>query len=302
MSLAFNPQPLNAEQRELVDAHLPMVEHLVLRVSSSFPRHVDRGDLISAGMVGLVEAAMRYDEARGVPFSRYAARRIRGSVLDAVRSTDWAPRSARQLSRAADSATQELAARSGRIPTDAELAAEIGISLAELTEMRGRIQRGVIHSLEARTSGDGARIEDRLTDTSVSGPDELLEQEELKGYLRAAIEHLPERHRIVVVGHYFEQRSFEELASFLGVTPSRISQLRSDAVEMIKDGIEAQYEPPSSEKVVGRVALRQARFASEIASHSDWRSRIDKAARTFDSLSRFGIDGVEDGGSTAVDV
>ena len=292
---------MTAEQRRLVDSHLPLVEHLVLRVSANFPRHVDRSELIAAGSLGLVEAAMRYDADRGVPFGRYAARRIRGAVLDAVRSADWAPRSTRQLARQADAATQAIAARTGRTPTEAEVADEIGITESELAEMRGRVHRGVVQSLEPRSAQeDGTNPLDRLFDRSASGADETLEQEELKGYLRAALEHLPERHRIVVIGHYFEQRSFEELASFLGVTPSRVSQLRADAVEMIKDGLEAQYRKRDDSKPVGRVAIRQARFAAEIAAHADWRTRLDASARSMESIRQLGIDGLADDSDVAV--
>lgn len=291
---------MTTEQRDLVDAHLPLVEHLVLRVSANFPRHVDRSELIAAGSLGLVEAALRYDADRGVPFGRYAARRIRGAVLDAVRSADWAPRSTRQLARQSDAATQAFAARHGRTPTDEELSDELGITAAELTEMRGRVHRGVVQSLEPRAGQDeGASPIDRLFDRSSAGADELLEQDELRGYLRAALEHLPERHRIVIIGHYFEQRSFDELADYLGVTPSRVSQLRADAVEMIKDGLEAQYRPKVDAKPVGRVAIRQARFAAEIASHADWRTRLDGGNRTMESIRQLGIDGVADQAASA---
>lgn len=287
---------MNAEQQELVDSHLPLVEHLVLRASAGFPRHVDRSELIAAGTLGLVEAALRFDTERGVPFGRYAARRIRGAVLDAVRSADWAPRSTRQMARQADAATQAFAARTGRTPTDAELSDELGVSEADLQELRGRVHRGVVQSLEPRATDDEANSPfDRLIDRSASGPDEVLEQEELKGYLRSALEHLPERHRIVVVGHYFEQRSFEELAEFLGVTPSRVSQLRADAVEMIRDGIEAQYEPRDDAKPVGRVAIRKARFAAEVAAHADWRTRLDASNRSIESIRGLGIDGMDAG-------
>lgn len=287
---------MTAEQRQLVDSHLPLVEHLVLRVSANFPRHVDRSELIAAGSLGLVEAAMRFDAERGVPFGRYAARRIRGAVLDAVRSADWAPRSTRQLARQADAATQAFAARNGRTPTDEELASELGIEPAELADMRGKVHRGVVQSLEPRATDDESTSPlDRLFDRSASGADEDLESEELKGYLRSALQHLPERHRIVVVGHYFEQRSFEELADFLGVTPSRVSQLRADAVEMLKDGLEAQYKPAPEGKPVGRVAIRQARFAAEIASHADFRTRLDASNRTMESIRRLGIDGLAAG-------
>lgn len=285
---------MSAEQQQLVDSHLPLVEHLVVRASAGFPRHVDRSELIAAGTLGLVEAALRYDGERGVPFGRFAARRIRGAVLDAVRSADWAPRSTRQMARQADAATQAFATRTGRTPEDAELASEMGITEQELQDLRGKVHRGVVQSLEPRLAEeDGTGLMDRLFDRSAVGADEMLEQEELKGYLRSALEHLPERHRVVVIGHYFEQRSFEELADFLGVTPSRVSQLRSDAVDMIRDAIEAQYKPRDNSKPVGRVAIRKAHFAAEVATHADWRSRLDASNRTMEQIRRLGIDGIE---------
>jgi RNA polymerase sigma factor for flagellar operon FliA len=158
------------------------------------------------------------------------------------------------------------------------------------------VQRGVVQSLEPRGVDDeGSNPLERLFDRGAEGPDERLEQEELKGYLRSALEHLPERHRIVVIGHYFEQRSFEELADFLGVTPSRVSQLRADAVEMIRDAIEAQYRPRDESKPVGRVAIRKARFAAEVAAHADWRTRLDAQNRTMDAIRALGIDGLTGG-------
>lgn len=264
------------DRATLVRRHMPLVEHIVLRVSASFPRHVDRSDLVAAGMLGLVEAANRFEPERGVPFHRYAGTRIRGAVLDAVRGLDWVPRSTRQLARSADEAVQRLAAHEGTTPTDAEIAHEIGVSEDELRTMRERVHRGVIAALDEPGPGDGSpALTELLADRTAPGAEEQLEQQELAGYLRAALAELPERHRLVVVGIYLEGRSFEEVAALLGVTPSRVSQLRSDALDMIRDGILAQFRPRSTEKPHGRVAIRQARYASAIAEHSTWRERID---------------------------
>ncbi|HTN99815.1 MAG TPA: sigma factor-like helix-turn-helix DNA-binding protein, partial [Microthrixaceae bacterium] len=109
-------------------------------------------------------------------------------------------------------------------------------------------------------------------------PDELLESAEMHGYLRAALDSLPERLRIIVVGLYLEGRSFENLAELLGVTTSRVSQLRSDAITMIRHGIDSQFEPASTTRPKGRVEIRQARYASDIARHSDLRSRLARTS------------------------
>ena len=107
----------NQELSKLIEQHLPLVEHIVFQVAVHFPRHVDREELARAGALGLVEAARRYDESRGVPFDRFAAQRIRGAILDAVRAADWAPRSVRTLARKLESVEQRLATELGRVPT-----------------------------------------------------------------------------------------------------------------------------------------------------------------------------------------
>lgn len=265
---------MEQRRRELVEANLPLVEHVVLRVSANFPRHVDRQELLGAGMMGLVEAATRFEFDRSVPFSVFAARRIRGSVLDLVRSTDWAPRSLRQQARDAETATQELACRLGRGPEAAEVEAAMGLLPGDMAKMTERLHRSSIQALDTRLDLDSGDAVDRLADRTAPEPDEVLENEEMKGYLRAALHHLPERHRAVVVGYYLEGRSFEELATLLDVTTSRISQLRSDALEMVRDGIDAQYEPRPTGRPKGRVAIRKAGYAAAIARQSDWHNRL----------------------------
>src|SRR5215216_2125126 len=116
-----------AEQREAIEEHLPLVRHIVFQVAVHFPRHVDRGELARAGALGLVEAAQRYDGSRGVPFERFAAQRIRGAILDTLRSSDWAPRSVRTVARRIESTGQDLTSGLGRQPTREELAEAMGV-------------------------------------------------------------------------------------------------------------------------------------------------------------------------------
>jgi RNA polymerase sigma factor for flagellar operon FliA len=265
------------DKAALVEEHLPLVEHIVLRLSATFPRFIDRSDLVSAGTLGLVEAAHRFDPSVGVPFGRYAARRIRGAILDLLRSTDWAPRSVRALTRQVERAEQTLTVKNGRRPDDEELAAEVGISAAELAELRGRVQRGVVMAMDH--TGDDERRNSpaqRLYDRCATTPDESVEFAEVRGYVRDALDKLPERHRMVAIGYYLEGRSFEELAELLSITPSRVSQLRAEAVIMMRDGIETQYQrpPATPTRPVGRVARRQARYAAAIARNSSWRERL----------------------------
>lgn len=267
----------------LIEAHLPLVKHVVLQVAGHFPRHVDRHELARAGALGLVEAARRFDEARGVPFDRFAARRIRGAILDAVRAVDWAPRSVRALGRALEAAEQDLANCNGTTPTTEQLAAAMGLTEPELAVVRDRVFRSVVLALEhgvvgAGDDGENLSLGEVLADRTAAEPSEDLESRELLGYLRDAVRLLPERHRSVIVGYFLDGRSSSELAAELTVTESRISQVRSEALAMLRDGIEAQYDAPVEPAVAvsgaGRTERRRASYASAIGEASAWRERL----------------------------
>jgi RNA polymerase sigma factor for flagellar operon FliA len=261
----------------LVEEHLELVRHVVMQVAVHFPRYVDRQELARAGALGLVEAARRYDPSRGVPFDRYAARRIRGAILDSVRAADWAPRSVRTLGRKLEQIEQQLAAAGGEPATSGGVAAALGLSEKELHRLRDRVFRSVVLALEhvvADADAEGLTLVDVLADRTAVEPAEELETRELLGYLRDAVSLLPERHRIVVVGYFLEGRTSLELATLLGVTESRVSQIRSESLEMLRDGIEAQYSSVDEPAGEGRAARRRADFATAIGGASVWRDRL----------------------------
>ena len=261
-----------------IEHHLPLVRHIVFQVAVHFPRHVDREELARAGALGLVEAARRYDEARGVPFERFAAQRIRGAILDAVRAADWAPRSVRNLSRRLEQVEQQLATELGRVPSLREMADALGMTAEDLARLQSRMFRSVVLALEHEVTDEideELTLVDVLRDRSTLEPLEELESRELRAYLRDAVHLLPERHRLVIVGYFLDNRSSQELARFLGVTESRVSQLRSEALQMLREGIEAQYELAVPCDPRGRVARRKARYATAIGGASAWRNRID---------------------------
>lgn len=269
------------ELSQRIEQHLPLVKHIVFQVAVHFPRHVDREDLARAGALGLVEAARRYDDDRGVPFERFAAQRIRGAILDAVRAADWAPRSVRTVARRLEAAEQRLASQLGRVPSSAEMAEELGVTKAELDRLQDRMFRSVVLALEHEVTDDSDEdltLVDVLIDPNSIEPLEEIETRELLGYLRDAVDLLPERQRLVIVGYFLEGRTSQDLARFLGVTESRISQLRSEALEMLREGIECQYgaeAPADPTTASGRVARRKAGYAHAIATASPWRERID---------------------------
>lgn len=269
------------ELSQRIEQNLPLVKHIVFQVAVHFPRHVDREDLARAGALGLVEAARRYDAERGVPFERFAAQRIRGAILDAVRAADWAPRSVRTLARKLEHVEQRLATELGRVPSPAEMAEALGMSREELGRLQDRMFRSVVLALEHEVKDDSDEdltLVDVLSDRSSVEPLEELETRELHAYLRDAVSLLPERQRFVIVGYFLEGRTSQDLARFLGVTESRISQLRSEALQMLREGIEAQYTgrgATTSDQNLGRIARRKAGYAAAIAEASVWRNRLD---------------------------
>jgi RNA polymerase sigma factor for flagellar operon FliA len=269
----------HSDQQGLIEQHLELVQHVVMQVAVHFPRYVDRQELARAGALGLVEAARRYDESRGVPFDKFAARRIRGAILDSVRAADWAPRSVRMLARQLEQVEQQLVNDRGSLPATPEVAEAMGLSTDELSALRDRVFRSVVLALDyvvAAPDDDDLTLVDVLADRTEIEPCEQLESRELLGYLRDAVALLPERHRLVIVGYFLDGRTSLELADLLGVTESRVSQLRTEALAMLKDGIEAQYDGAVVEPIdaESRSARRRAGYVSAIGEASDWRHRL----------------------------
>jgi len=282
LEVALEERPVtDSEQTKhitaLIEEHLPLVNHVVFQVAVHFPRHVEREELARAGALGLVEAARRFDEAKGVPFQRFAAQRIRGAILDSVRAADWAPRSVRALSRRLDMVEQRLANQLGRVPSFGEMAAALNISRDELNRLQDRLFRSVVLAFEhlvVDAPDEELTLVDVLADPTAIEPSQELETRELHAYLRDAVALLPERHRLVIVGYFLQEKTSQDLARFLGVTESRVSQMRTEGLEMLKSGIEAQYEPESDEAPEGRQAKRRARYADAIGDRQDWSDRI----------------------------
>jgi RNA polymerase sigma factor for flagellar operon FliA len=224
---------------ELVESNLPLVGHLVRETLGKVPGHVNRDDLTSAAMMALVLAAQAFNTDRGVPFARYAAIRIRGALLDELRGMDWAARSVRTRAREVDAVRTQLTAALHRSPSPAEVAAAMGISTSELSNLDGDVARAQTLSLEGFAPETGPAIVPDQHD----GPEALLVLREQLGYLHDAIELLPERLRFVITAYFFEQRQMAEIGAELGVTESRVSQLRADALAMLRDGLNTHLEP-----------------------------------------------------------
>lgn len=212
---------------------MPLVGRCVRRMASRVPRHVGQDDLMSAGLLGLTQAAQSWDPARGVSFEHFGRRRIEGALLDELRSRDWASRSARRGSRRLHLVTDGLTARLGRDPRMAEVAEELGVTVDEVARLREHGRRATVLPLEAVAPGgsDGPADE-----PSTDPVDELLAREMRRG-LRDAVHTLPERLRRVVVEYFFEDRPMKDIAEDLGVTVSRVSQLRSEALKRLRSAL-----------------------------------------------------------------
>jgi RNA polymerase sigma factor for flagellar operon FliA len=267
---------LSQDVQDLVAQSLPLVRSVVAGLAANYPRHCDRDELVAAGTLGLVEAARRFDPARGVPFERWAVLRIRGAVVDAVRALDFAPRSLRSTARDRNAVCEVLEAELGRTPTSAEVADRMGITLPELVALEGRLHRSTVLSLDAPAAdADDTTLASIVVHTA-GDPLEELERRERDNYVHDAIDLLPERMRAVVVGYFLEGLTSGELADQLGVTESRVSQLRSEALAMMRAGLEAQLAeaPAPVEPAVGRVAAKQASYNASLASQSGFAARL----------------------------
>lgn len=260
----------DAERNELAVRYFPLVRHVVQELSHRLPRHEDRDDLEAAGAAGLLQAAQAWDPARGVPFERYAKLRVRGAVLDELRSSDWVSRSVRTRARRLRDANDALIAQLGRQPTTDELAERLATSAEEVESIRADLARGALVNLTPEGDDGG-----QSRALSMHDPESVILDREQRAYLRDAVSQLPERHRLVVIGYYLEERPMAELARFLGVTESRISQIRSEALLMLRDGINSQLDPDSLPvNASNRVMRRRAGYYAAIADHSTFRARV----------------------------
>jgi RNA polymerase sigma factor FliA len=256
---------------DIVKAHMPLVGHLVREMLARVPAHVSRDDLVSAGYAALVAAARGFDEDRGVPFARFAAARVRGALLDELRGLDWASRSVRRRARRTDFARQELTAELGRTPSVTEVAERLGCRVEDIEAAQDDVHRAVVFSLQGFAT---AGADDMVTEPS-AGPEEMLVRRERMGYLAHAVEALPDRLRAVVRGYFFEERPMAQIAVELGVTESRVSQLRSEALVLLRDGLNTYLDPALATPMKdGCVARRRAAYFDSIAARGTLRERL----------------------------
>jgi RNA polymerase sigma factor for flagellar operon FliA len=221
----------------LILTYAPLVKFVAGRLGATLPSHVDEQDLVSYGLLGLIGAIERFDPSREIKFETYAIARIKGAIIDELRSLDWVPRSVRTRARQIERAIAELERTLMRAPTDTEIAEKVGITGEELEESLTEISRTSIAALDeiwSPAGGDQVSLIDTIEDQSGPNPEVTLEQTELKEALGEAISRLPEREKLVVTLYYYEELTLREIGEVLGVTESRVSQLHTKAVLRLK--------------------------------------------------------------------
>jgi RNA polymerase sigma factor for flagellar operon FliA len=229
-SFGFSRDP--ALRDRLVLHYAPLVKYVAGRVGTGLPAHVDIADLVQSGVFGLVDAIERFEPERGLKFETYAMQRIRGAILDDLRSQDWVPRSVRSRAREVERALERLEGRLQRTATDSEVAEELGISMSELRDTYAQLQSTSVVALDELVAmgRGGASLAETLPDDSVPDPGAVLDGVENRRLLAQAISQLVERDRVVVSLYYFENLTLAEIGGVLGVTESRVCQLHARAM------------------------------------------------------------------------
>lgn len=225
----------------LVSHYVPLVKYVAGRVAISLPRNVDEGDLIGYGSLGLLDAIERFDPQRGVKFETYAIARIRGAMIDGLRSQDWVPVSVRHRTKVMEDTIRELENRLGRSATDQEIAQELGISLEEYEERVQDAASSTVLSLEDLWNNpdegpEGARSLE-IRDEKTRDPLDEAEWTLKKEMLSRVIDRLPEREKMVITLYYYEGLTVKEIAYIMKVSPSRVSQLHTKAVMRLKGAL-----------------------------------------------------------------
>ena len=226
-------------RERLILHYSPLVKYVAGRVGVGLPPNIEQADLVSYGIFGLIDAIEKFDLSRAIKFETYAISRIKGAIIDELRALDWIPRSIRSKAREVERAYTALEGRLHRTPSEAEVAAELNISLTELHQIFGRVSYVNVVALDELLSVSGDRGEkvslvDTLEDSKAEDPVRSLETQETKHLLAKAINQLPEREKIVVTLYYYEGLTLAEIGQVLGVTESRICQMHTKAVLQLR--------------------------------------------------------------------
>ncbi len=223
----------------LILTYAPLVKYVAGRLGSGLPAHVEDDDLVSYGLLGLIGAIERFDPDRDIKFETYAIARIKGAIIDELRSMDWVPRSVRARARDIERAIADLERKLMRAPNDDEIASKLGVSEEEFQDSLLEISRSSIAALDElwvgpSGTGDAVSLIDTIEDPQAPQPQQAIAQTELREALSESIARLPEREKLVVTLYYYEELTLREIGEVLGVTESRVSQLHTKAILRLK--------------------------------------------------------------------
>jgi RNA polymerase sigma factor for flagellar operon FliA len=248
-------------RRQLVDLHARIVKYVAGRMAIGLPHYVEFNDLISAGLLGLLQAVDNFDPERGIKFETYAIPRIRGAILDELRSQDWFPRSLRRKAKMLEEAYGTLEVQLGRPATDAEVAKRLSIDISELDGIMGEVAVATIVSLDADTSGDDSEnstsLGDYLADSRTDDIEKVIARQEMKDLIGARMAELPEKEQLVLVLYYYEELTLKEIGEILDVTESRVCQIHTRAILRLKGKIDRNEGRSSIGQITKQIRRRQ---------------------------------------------
>jgi RNA polymerase sigma factor for flagellar operon FliA len=238
---AHSPSASDARKRrdKRILEHLHLARIIAIRIYEGLPIYLELDELIQVGLMGLIDAAERFDETKKVTFSAYAKHRIRGAILDSLRELDWASRDQRRRCKQVDNATRKLSALLHRSPSDAEIAEELGIALDKWHQIMGGLRNHGPVSAASRPPGQDDLPEPEFAADESENPDQICKRQQIASALREAILSLPERYQTVVTMYYTDEMTMKEIGGVLGVNESRVSQIHKSALQKMAVVLEA---------------------------------------------------------------
>jgi RNA polymerase sigma factor for flagellar operon FliA len=240
MTVQSNAIQMNDDSYARIVEYYPLAKMIARRTHARLPKGIDLDDLVSTAVIGLIEAVERFDPKRGVAFKSYAKHRIQGAILDSLRATDWVPRAVRRRAELVDAARKSLVDALGRQPTTGELAAHLGLPIAEVQDLLQNTDTRPLLSLDVPVDDEsGTPLADLVPDENGS-PDRRFEARQLRQAAVDAIEELPERERVAIVLFYFQELSLKEVGTVLGVSESRACQLNAQGIKRLQARLRAQ--------------------------------------------------------------
>ena len=247
------PSKVSAKQKDtLIMEYAPLIKFIAQKIAVRLPSHIELDDLISSGVIGLMDAIEKYDPSRDNKFKTYAEFRIRGAILDELRAQDWVPRSVRDKAKMLDRTIVELEAQLGRSVADEEIAVKLCITMEEFYELVNQVRPVSVLSIDETSTFsnvDKMSILNLLESCKINNPLNQLKLKSIKGIVTKAIEDLPERQRLVLSLYYYEDLNLKEIGKILRVTESRVSQLHAQAISRLRAKLSQHFEGQELEAV-----------------------------------------------------